>query len=226
MQIKVFERCVPAITDSSIPPEELVPGLTGAVIRMLQQAPSYCFPVNTTEINDRAQVHCEKWVEEVGLHFVQYATAAQAPDLNFPVNQSANRMILKNKVYSGDVSGTIGEALFSIYLSKYCLLSEGDFAHLRADKTSGVYPDFEIFVPSQEMLSHFGWVVPPTIQIPAEVKNANEPNRASIYPRLLRAIQQIRNFWNRRNEPFGPSLIGLTVRDPNARSYDLVIIWR
>jgi len=225
MNISVFEAFKPEITDTNIRPDDLASTLTEEIRWLIQQTPINSFSVIVTEINDRAQVHCEKWVEEIGLHLIQYATAIQSPDLYYPTSQSTNGRILKNKVYSGDVSGTIGEALFSLYLSKCLFLSEYDFAHLKADKSSGVYPDFAVYIPSPQMISHFNWTSV-RHEIPVEVKNANEPTRASIRPRLLKAIQQIRNFWNRKNEPFGPSLIGLTVRNQNTQAYDLVVIWR
>ena len=188
--------------------------------------PSNEFTVEDIEINDRAQVHCEKWVEEVGYHFIRYSTALQTPALAYPIDQRSNRRILKSKVYSGDVSGTIGEALFSLYLLKCFMLSDSDFAHLRADKMSGVYPDFAIYVPSREMLSNFGWSSNLLSEIPAEVKSANEFSRQAIYPRLTKSIQQVRNFWNRKQIAGGESLIGLTIRNQYEQTYDLVVLWR
>jgi len=229
--IRVFKIQVPAITDPSdnpdTSPKALAAGITNTILDTLENGnPDNEFFVDEIEINDRAQVHCEKWVEEVGYHFARYSTAAQTPSLAFPGSQSTNRRILKSKVYSGDVSGTIGEALFSLYLLKCFSLSDGDFAHLRADSGSGVYPDFAVYMPSQQMLSNFGWTIPLVSEIPAEVKSANEFTRSAIRPRIVKSIQQIRNFWVKRNLTEGPSMIGLTVRNQRQQTYDLVVIWR
>lgn len=228
--IKVFEFNIPEIADTSDNPN-LSPRILGGDIannildNLRSMNPSNGFNVEDIEINDRAQVHCEKWVEEVGYHFIRYSTALQTPTLSYPSNQRLNRRILKSKVYSGDVSGTIGEALFSLYLIKCFSLGDSDFAHLRADKMSGVYPDFAIYTPSSEMLSNFGWNFQLSLEIPAEVKSANEFSRQAIYPRLTKSIQQIRNFWNRRNITSGASLIGLTIRNQSEQTYDLVVLW-
>jgi hypothetical protein len=229
--IRVFELNIPEIADTSddpgISPKLLGGDITDTILNTIRSiVPSDEFYVEDIEINDRAQVHCEKWVEEVGYHFIRYSTALQTPTLAFPRSQRSNRRILKSKVYSGDVSGTIGEALFSLYLVKCFLLDDSDFAHLRADKMSGVYPDFAIYAPSAAMLSNFNWNLPLSFEIPAEVKSANEFNRQAIYPRLTKSIQQIRNFWNRRNTGNEPSLIGLTIRNQPEQTYDLVVIWR
>ncbi|MBK9926309.1 MAG: hypothetical protein IPP66_13590 [Anaerolineales bacterium] len=226
--IRVFEIQVPEITDVSAdsnntPLTPLASRITDNIMDALGNGnPSRDFTVNEMEINDRAQVHCEKWVEEVGYHFVRYSNSKK-PDLIYPINQSGNRNVLKSKVYSGDVSGTIGESLFSLYIIKCFFLSDGDFAHLRTDNSS-VYPDFAIYTPSQEMLSNFGW--PEVSEIPAEVKNANELERSAIYPQIRKSIQQIRSFWRRRGATAGPSMIGVTVRNQRQQTYDLAVIWR
>lgn len=227
--IRVFEIHIPEITDTSenphTSPTVLASRITDAVMNTLTyENPDKSFYVDEMEINDRAQVHCEKWVEEVGYHFTRYSTATK-PDLLYPASQSENRYVLKSKVYSGDVSGTIGESLFSLYIIKCFSLSDGDFAHLRTDNSS-VYPDFAIYTPSHQMLSNFQWHLPLVTEIPAEVKNANEFKRASIHPQIRKSIQQIRSFWRRRGETGGPSMIGVTIRNQRQQTYDLAVIWR
>lgn len=228
--IRVFEIRVPEITDLSedpdIPPTALASRITDTIMERLEDGSlNNSFPVDEMEINDRAQVHCEKWVEEVGYHFTRYSTATQTPGLAYPNNQSTNRYILKSKVYSGDVSGTIGESLFSLYLIKCFSLSDGDFAHLRADNSS-VYPDFGIYNPSPQMLSNFQWSPILDSEIPAEVKSANEFKRSSIHPQVRKSIRQIRAFWRRRGTIEGSSMIGVTIRNQRQQTYDLVVIWR
>jgi hypothetical protein len=182
------------------------------------------------EVKDRAQMHCDKWVEEVGVHFALYASARQPtdiPPLSVPAIARNNREVMKYKVYSGDVSGVIGETLFSLLLTKQFGLLDDHFAHLRADKSSGIYPDFAIYHPTQKLINRLHWRsgMVNTRPIPAEVKTGNKPTKQSIKPQIEKAILQIRNYWYRLGPPEEPSIICIAVRNPNNQSYDLCVIW-
>jgi hypothetical protein len=104
---------------------------------------------NISSVDRYAQKHVEKWVESVGLHFRLYSYAKKTPSVNLPPSKSQRSVLptgsrLKYKVFSGDVSGTIAEALFAFILRDHYGIAGENIIHLRASKTTGRTPDFSI----------------------------------------------------------------------------------
>jgi hypothetical protein len=131
-----------------------------------------------------------------------------------------------------DVSGVIGEAIFSCLLVQEFDLLDEHFAHFRADKQSGFFPDFGIFFLSDELRARLEWdsvaVVGPIV--PAEVKTVTGADTADIKPRLIKAIEQVQNFWVRVSggvaTGVGQSgIICLAVRNQDLAAYDITLIW-
>jgi hypothetical protein len=232
MTVRVFCNNEPDLTNIGCDAKFLAGQLATRFIGQIQGGgkPEWTMSIKTMEVKDRAQMHCDKWVEEVGVHFALYSSArlsTDVPSLSVPSIARSDREVMKYKVYSGDVSGVIGESLFSLFLTKQFGLLDDNFAHLRADKSSGIYPDFGIYKPTQALLKRLHWRsgMVNTRPIPAEVKTANNPSRQSIKPQLEKAILQIRNYWFRMGPPPEPSIICLAIRNPNNQSYDLCVIW-
>lgn len=190
-------------------------------------------------IDDRAQLHCDKWIEETAIHMSCYSAAQEfsnRPQLSVPNPQSAvptnlRRLLVQYKAFSGDVSGVIGEAIFSGLLVQHYGLSDVDFAHFRADKLSGIFPDFGIFRPSISLESNLNWngVPLPRPVIPAEVKTVSAPIKSDIGARLRKAIQQVQNFWVRvnggviRNDE--AAIICMLIRNQERAAYDVALMW-
>lgn len=181
-------------------------------------------------INDRAQRHADKWIEETAIHLSLYSSAGSArPRLKKPwrLSTKEKNKILKTKSFSGDVSGVIGESIFSSLLIEHFKHKETDFAHFRASVKSGVYPDFGIYRPSTKLRDKEYWGDPlPTFEIPlpAEVKTVTDAEKSAIKGRLTKAIEQIRNYWATEGTD-GASIICIALRNSDLSSYDLALIW-
>lgn len=191
-------------------------------------------------VDDRAQLHCDKWVEETATHMACYSAAQELsrPKLFVPGSSAGlapelRRLLIQYKAFSGDVSGVIGEALFSAILVQHFGLNDTDFAHFRADKLSGVFPDFGIFGLSTNLESKLKWNGVPLRStgpcIPAEVKTVSSSAVGDIRQKLRRAIQQVQNFWVRVNGGVmfndEAAVICLVTRNQERASYDVVLVW-
>jgi hypothetical protein len=231
MAVRIFCHNESRLVDSTYPSDDLAENHASNFLDEIggAKSPDFTLLVTSIEVRDRAQVHCDKWVEEAGMHFSLYSAAvlpSDVPNLSYPPIASNQRQVMKHKVYSGDVSGVIGEALFSILLTKHFMLPDDAFAHLRADKQTGIYPDFAIYAPTVALRARLNWsgntrIVTP---LPAEAKTANYPKMQSLKPQLEKATRQIRNYWEKLGQR-GPSIICAAVRNPTLQSYDLAIIW-
>ena len=174
-----------------------------------------------------AQIHCEKWVEEVGAHCSLYSGAMDrydAPALASPVGVTGGGLILKNKVFSGDVSGTIGEALFSLFLTGSMGVSDSGFAHLRAVKRTGITPDFLIFSRTRSLDDLLG-SGPPSAEypFPAEVKSVSSPMPQLMAGRIEGGLAQLIQFWGFRRRSV-PSVLAIAARNVRLTSYDLFLM--
>jgi hypothetical protein len=196
--------------------------------------------LSSTYVDDRAQLHCDKWIEETSFHISRYSAAkkiADKPRLSTPTTRAstppeAQRLIIQYKSFSGDVSGVIGEAIFSCLLVQQFDLQDKDFAHFRADKLSGIFPDFGIFLLSAALETRLNWdgrgLRGPVI--PAEVKTVTSANTGDIRYKLIKAIQQVQNFWVRINggaltQDGESGVICLAVRNQDRGAYDIALIW-
>ena len=196
--------------------------------------------INSAFIDDRAQMHCDKWIEETATHMSRYSAAqnlSDKPRLATPpsgtVSDPLRRLLLQYKSFSGDVSGVIGEAIFSSLLILHFGLKDNAFAHFRADKLSGIFPDFGIFQPSTELITQFEWNGVPLsgpAVIPAEVKTVTSVSVGHIKPRLIKAAEQLQNFWVRvlGRQTIGTgeaALICLVIRNQERKAYDVALLW-
>jgi hypothetical protein len=157
-----------------------------------------------------AQIHCEKWVEEVGAHCSLYSGAMDrydAPALASPVGVTGEGLILKNKVFSGDVSGTIGEALFSLFLTGSMGVS-----------------DFLIFSRTRSLDDLLG-SGPPSAEypFPAEVKSVSSPMPQLMAGRIEGGLAQLIQFWGFRRRSV-PSVLAIAARNVRLTSYDLFLM--
>ena len=209
---------------------------------------SAAFTMNVIQpdLDNAAALHCDKWIEGTGSHMSLYAGSSSKPKIIHPTDtRLINKYYFaKNRNYSGDVSGLIGEALFSLVLRQIFDLNDIDFAHFGASTTTGIYPDFGITRISSKLgksfLSAFhqnGVSVQKALLshldiLPAEVKALASPDKESLKARIHKAVQQIRNFWKRRSSSNksqtltrGPSIIFLAIRNSDRMEYNGVIIW-
>jgi hypothetical protein len=228
MAVRVYEYEAPDLNDRNVEPYNIADRITQSYLRdyCTQYAHKIVMNLSLSEVRDRAQTHCDKWIEEVGLHFDRYSSA-QAQDLPQPRGVE-DRQIMKHKVYSGDVTGTIAEALFSLLLTNHYKLPHDTFAHLRADRRSGIYPDFAIYTlcaELEEKLKLGGIQIPIQIPVPAEVKSANDPKPRIIKSQIDKGIRQIRNYCVRQSLDRASAIISVAVRNPIQVSYDLITIW-
>jgi hypothetical protein len=227
MDIRIFFHREPDLISGDI--AQITERLATAVLNDFESDnPSITLTISPKELDDRAQFHADKWVEETALHMQQYADAPR-PMLTQPtgnVPQQDQRLIINYKSISGDVSGVIGEALFSLLLVKHFQLDGSDFAHLRADKTSGFYPDFGIYQLSNSLQQQLNWDGNSIIglSVPAEVKTISKLEKSQLKPKLRKATEQIRNYWLRQNGT-GASIVCVAARNTQIKSYDVTIIW-
>jgi hypothetical protein len=235
MEIRIFNYREPKLLSEDT--KTLVENLTSHIYadweRINSSLPrSSCesLTISVVELDGRAQLHCDKWIEEAAMHMSLYSAAQQpsgTPQVVSPDSVAGQRQILKYKSFSGDVSGVIGEALFSLILVKHFKLTDFDFAHFRADKTSGLHPDFGIYVMSDELRTELDWDGKSTIDlpVPVEVKTITTASTSIIKERLFKAIEQIKNYWRRTRRPGGTSIICVAIRNQYLCSYDVALIW-
>lgn len=204
---------------------------TSTIIRDVAKTTGFTtLTLSTKLINDRTQRHVDKWIEETAIHLSLYSNAGSyRPKLKSPRNISRKEKdkILKAKSFSGDVSGVIGESIFSSLLIEHFRLKETDFAHFRASVVTSFYPDFGIYRPSTRLRDKAYWGDPLPqfkIPIPAEVKTVTTIETSAIKSRLKKAIEQVRSYWTTEGSN-GPSMICMVLRNPRRRSYDLAVIW-
>jgi len=187
------------------------------------------FMCSGIEVNDRAQLNADKWIEDTAIHLQLYSSATMRPSMNVPQSMTGNPSILQTKSFSGDVSGVIGETLFSLLLVKLYAFTDEDFAHFRATKSSGLNPDFGIYRLAsrfQEALQNKMLRESVTLPIPCEVKTVTRVDNANLGDRIYKAVSQINAYWKRQpNSKSGTSMICVAMRNPEIGSYDLALIW-
>lgn len=243
MDLRLFHYNVPGIFLCYGSPHDVkfvAKTLTRTILRDLKSGGSA--PIVTLKaafVDDRAQLHCDKWIEETAIHMSCYSAAQEfsdRPSLSVPSSQSTvppnlRRLLVQYKAFSGDVSGVIGEAIFSGLLVQHYGLGDTDFAHFRADKLSGIFPDFGVFRLSSSFENSLNWNGVPLRGpvIPAEVKTISSAATGDIRAKLRKAIQQVQNFWVRMNggviQNDEAAVICLVIRNQERAAYDVALIW-
>lgn len=206
----------------------------------------YCAPIDVinvspVELDNAASNHCDKWLETTGRHMVLYAGSTSKPKILASQDAiSSEYQVARYRTYSGDVSGVIGEALFSLLLTKKYLLSDNSFAHFGANQVTGFFPDFGIYQVTEQLQAAFDRSmnksghctinINETYIIPAEVKSMVNPASHIICERLDKAILQIKNFWAPRKNKSkdsnrGISIIFLALRNQDEHRYDGIFLW-
>jgi hypothetical protein len=198
--------------------------------RIQRDDPDGLLRVSSLLINDLAQLHADKWVENIALHVGLYSTAIAAPRMSTPTHIYNDDSIQKIKSFSGDVSGVIGETLLTVIMQRCYGLDDECVAHFRAHKSVGIYPDFGIFFATEELCealkplgvkTRAGFLKP---AIPCEVKTITTMNTGEAKERVIKAIGQIQSYWLREKTD-GVSLLCIAIRNPAKLSYDVNLIW-
>lgn len=216
--------------------EAKVKTITEEVVETIQhrtasQHPDMSFSISNLLINDLAQLHADKWVENIALHVGLYSTALSAPEMSAPVYVYNNNSIQKIKNFSGDVSGVIGETLLTVVMQRCYQLDDQSLAHFRAHKTIGIYPDFGIFFVTAEFQNHLinlgiadteeGFQRTP---IPCEVKTITTMSVTTGRERVTKAIAQIQSYW-KREKAKGVSILCIAIRNSAHQAYDINLVW-
>jgi hypothetical protein len=185
----------------------------------------YVFAWDTDYVDNYAQKHVEKWVERVGLHFHLYSSRRAGPMLlggqapQGVQTPTATKAVLKltQKVFSGDVSGSIGEALLAVLLRLRYGLQSTDFLHLRATKQSGKAPDFYIKRITPRLAQDLDPVNAAKVNAPlvAEVKGATSFTTSVISAKITDALSQVQAL--RALNCYG--LASVFLRDPVNQQY-------
>ena len=197
--------------------------------------------ISPLELDNAASNHCDKWLETTGQHMVLYTGSPSKPSIVVPQAPIFSEYpVARYRTYSGDVSGVIGEALFSLLLTKKYLLPDNSFAHFGANQVTGFFPDFGIYQVTEQLQAAFDRSmnksnpsainINQTYIIPAEVKSMANPSASIIYERLDKAILQIKNFWAPRKHKSkncnrGISIIFLALRNQTNHRYDGIFLW-
>jgi hypothetical protein len=105
-------------------------------------------------INDMAALHSDTWIEEVALHTMEYSTVKDKRPEYELLDTSSTRKA-RNKRYSGDVSGVIGETLFSVVLRVYYEMDPySHYSHLSQPNRMR-YPDCRTSYPARHSCLYF-----------------------------------------------------------------------
>lgn len=181
--------------------------------------------IHTLSIDDRANRHVDKWVEETSLHMNNYSSnnplkLAMRPGLR----DSENMKFLKIKSLSGDISGVIGEALFSSILTDYYNFSDTNFVHYGADRKTGIFPDFGIYEINNKFERDFPNGAVLKLPLAAEVKAVSDIEKGKITPQLRKATDQISNFQAVTDSFDSSALICVVLRNFKIKAYDVAML--
>lgn len=189
-------------------------------------SPDETLPYSERLINDMAEMHADTWIEGVGLHTVEYSTTTKRPT-HHTITTSGSKAVA-NKRISGDVSGVIGETLFSVVLREYYKMSEySDYSHL-ARPNNLKYPDFGIVDPSDkfkgEMLHRGVFDHYSGFTIPCEVKTFSDFTYKPL-DRIRHATDQLVSFWYNKGLVKAVGMICIPILNTSSGSYDLYLVW-
>lgn len=133
--------------------------------------------------------YTEKWVRRIDENFLEYYHGLR-PALNIPPIQTSSKIpsYLRDKFFSGDVSGMIGESLF-IYLLDHLGININLVGHLRPLKRKNAFlPDFIIWDRSNAVSSLVQTNFQPPIYV--EVKGSTGSIDRN---RIEKALTQLHN---------------------------------
>ncbi len=197
--------------------------------RMDQNLPNYVEVVNSDYLDIYATKHVEKWVEKVGLHFIRYSQSPSTPALagsRIPSTlvhlrrqrrRRAPARRLTQKVFSGDVSGSIGEALFALLLTQHYGIPSKNITHLRGTSQTGPSPDFYIRSIPNRLASDLSPFSPSTVISPlfCEVKGATGTQFSTLSEKLRDAFDQVESL----RTPPRYGMTGIFLRDALRKTF-------
>jgi len=179
-------------------------------------------------VNDMAAMHADTWIEGVALHTMEYSTKTKSDRPDHHVLDEAGNRNVRNKRISGDVSGVIGETLFSVVLREHYEMDEySDYCHLIKPNRMR-YPDFGIIKPSslfiEEMKNRSVFTHYSNITIPCEVKTFSSFEYKPL-DRIRDAADQLVSFWYSKKLTEGVGVICIPILNTDNGSYDLFFVW-
>jgi hypothetical protein len=198
--------------------------------RMETRRPDFVETVNADYLDNYASKHVEKWVEKVGLHFLRYAQSSVTPSLLGPspigalhntINGRIAAQRLTQKVFSGDVSGSIGEALFALLLRQRYGVTGARLTHLRGTKQTGPSPDFYIRKVPKALQPLLNPTSPNSAQGPVacECKGATSFNQVGLEEKLAYAFKQVYSLCSLQ----GYGLASIFLRDASYGAYHCLL---
>lgn len=201
--------------------------------RMNNHRSDYIEAVNSDYLDNYATKHVEKWVEKVGLHFVRYSQSIGTPPLaGSPIpgtlrHRRRHRRTrpraqrLTQKVFSGDVSGSIGEALFALVLGQRYGIPSEHITHLRGTSQTGPSPDFYIRTITKDLASDFDPTHPERVFPPlfCEAKGATGVQVYTLSDKLYDAFDQVESL----RIPACYGVTGVFLRDAWNRTFHAML---
>ena len=130
--------------------------------------------------------YAEKQVEGIDENFIDYNYGIRLPHYTSGIPAPPPGLnYLVEKVFSGDVSGDIGESLFAYLMTMTLGINSDYMAHLRPEKTSHeLTPDFLVWDAPNALVNIFGR--PNNLPIYAEAKSsANKMSSTRIEHALM-----------------------------------------
>lgn len=115
-----------------------------------QGSPDFQYSLHPLSIDLYGSQHVEKWVEKIGYHISHYLNYQAKPNLSgssmLPSSSNPYDAVSKltHKSFSGDVSGSIGEALLADLMRRRYGIKSDRIMHLRPAKINTKAPDFLI----------------------------------------------------------------------------------
>lgn len=181
-------------------------------------------------LNDYVERFADVLLETPGRHAKLYASDNWDPiDTPSSVPSAIENRLSEEKSLSGDMGGVIGEGLFVSMLIQHFQMEENDFAHLDPGNERR-FPDFGLIRLSQDLKQCIE--APSSGQLsyvfPVEVKSkASFTQPSNLTGQLNSAFAQLISFWEQMGSMGGgqhPGMIFYALRNPDAQTYDLVII--
>jgi len=175
------------------------------------------FSVNLSSLELCNSRFAEKQVSRIDDNFCYYSYGRRLPLTSTSFSVPKGAYCLVKKTFSGDVSGEIGESLFTYFLISEMGLAPAQINHLRAGKRAAfLVPDFAISDQSHSLSTLVGNTTYATPLL-VEVKGFTgklEPNR------ITHALEQLQALLQKSYS----GLIFLSARNQQRRCYDSYIL--